>query len=93
MSKVEIVLGARFVPRTTFRLIDAKGEEITDDPVSYSELVTIILDSEVKKEVVRLAGELKILPEDQHDFFRDVAVQAAEHNGYRVLEISRKAKE
>jgi len=86
-NKTEVFVGANKLPKKMYRLIDSKGNDITEESVTHSELIEIILDSEVSRAIDADMITHAIDPEYRDDYRREMATEIAEECGYRILEV------
>ena len=89
-SQTEVVIGANRLPKKLYLLIDAEGNDITDgEPVTRSELIDIIIESEVYRTLKESVAEICGCSCDDcfEDQVREYAIEVAEECDYRIVEV------
>jgi hypothetical protein len=89
VEPMEQVIGANRVPTKLYKLIDPKGNDIIDEPVSRRDLIDVIIESEIIDDIRGAVGEMtgcgcECCYEAE---VRGFAIEMAEDAGYKVLEI------
>jgi hypothetical protein len=89
--KTEIITGSVKLPTKLYRLIDAKGNEVTETPVTYKELKEIILESNVMEALKQTFADddrdIRLHEEEFKDYCNEYAIEEAKNCDYTVLEI------
>lgn len=89
LVKTEVVTGANKLPKRLYLLVDAQGNEIIDEPVSRSELIDVILESEIIEDINRMVFDIcgcaceHCFEEEARELAEELAIDA----GYRIIEV------
>jgi len=91
---METFIGVNKVPARLYILQNENGEDLNEEPVTYKELVTMILETNVDNALHQRwndsgrAGKYECWTE-RSDFYREHAVEEAKECGYKIIEVLR----
>lgn len=89
---METFIGVNKVPTRLYILQTENGEDVNEEPVTYKELVNMILESDVRDCLAQSwadsgrAGRYEC-SEERADFYREHAEDEAKECGYRIIEV------
>lgn len=85
MNKTHVIVGSAKLPKRLYKVFTPDGEEVFEGPVTRSEVLTYLLDTDVRDVVKDMMRDNGLAWE--RETARELAEEAAKDIGFEILEV------